>query len=178
LETYKQTEVENPQKVFCYMANAPTSRTIMTKKGIIQHGQPLLDDWSSCPHIDIVVVGSVAVTKSGHRLGKGLGYAELEWGILYELGVVDQSTLVITTVHDYQIVSVEELSQDLQEADLGSTVYLSTKYVREYKVLVLLPVLEYFFSKVLLLVLKYIFSKYFKMYSSTFQSICFIFHSL
>jgi len=62
--------------------------------------------------------------------------------------------------------------------DLGSTLYLSTKYVREYKVLVLLPLLEYLFSKVLLLVLKYIFTKYFKMYSSTFKSIPFIFLSL
>ena len=115
LETYGSSD---PDKVFCYKAKKSAkvpSHKIMTKKGIIAHGQPMLDDWSSCPKIDIVVVGSVAVTKSGRRLGKGLGYAELEWGILYDLGVVDQYTLVITTVHDYQIVSDEELSSDLQE---------------------------------------------------------------
>ena len=42
-------------------------------------------------------------------------------------------------------------------ADLYSTRYLSTKYVLEYKVIVLVLVLEYFFSKVLKLVLEYIF---------------------
>ena len=45
----------------------------MTKKGSIAIGEPLLDDWSKCPHIDLVVVGAVAVTTSGRRLGKGGG---------------------------------------------------------------------------------------------------------
>jgi 5-formyltetrahydrofolate cyclo-ligase len=45
-------------------------------------GQPLLLDWSGVRAIDVVVVASVAVGLNGVRLGKGLGYAELEWGIL------------------------------------------------------------------------------------------------
>lgn len=87
----------------------------MTKKGSIKLGTPLAQDWSLCPKIDIVVVGSVAVTTSGKRLGKGLGFAEIEWAILYEFGVVNQSTLVITTVHENQIVSEENFGPELQE---------------------------------------------------------------
>ena len=39
-------------------------------------------DWSEVPSIDVVVVASVAVAVNGVRLGKGLGFAELEWAIL------------------------------------------------------------------------------------------------
>ena len=73
-----------------------------TKAGAVQFGQPLLLDWTSVPQIDLVVVASVAVATNGVRLGKGLGSAELEWGILVELGVVSDRTLVLTTVHEDQ----------------------------------------------------------------------------
>ena len=75
----------------------------------------MFDDWSNCKHIDVVVVGSVAVAyPSGRRLGKGLGFAEIEWATLYHLGIVDQSTIVMTTVHENQIVSDSELHAGLQ----------------------------------------------------------------
>ncbi|TRM79883.1 5-formyltetrahydrofolate cyclo-ligase, partial [Sulfolobus sp. A20-N-F6] len=41
--------------------------------------------------IDLVVVGSVAVTLSGDRVGKGEGYSELEFAILRELGNVGEN---------------------------------------------------------------------------------------
>ncbi len=56
------------------------------------------------PHIDLIITGCVAVDRRGNRLGKGGGYAEIEYAILRELGVIDESTPVITTVHDIQIV--------------------------------------------------------------------------
>lgn len=56
------------------------------------------------PAIDLAVVGSVAVARDGGRIGKGEGYSEMEYGILRELGLVNESTPVITTVHDSQIV--------------------------------------------------------------------------
>ncbi len=56
------------------------------------------------PKVDLVVIGSVAVNRKGARLGKGEGYAELEWGILAECGKVDESTPVVTTVHDVQVL--------------------------------------------------------------------------
>jgi 5-formyltetrahydrofolate cyclo-ligase len=56
------------------------------------------------PQIDFIVCGSVAVTREGRRIGKGGGYSELEYGILRELGSVDEETPIATTVHDLQIV--------------------------------------------------------------------------
>ncbi|WP_136600926.1 5-formyltetrahydrofolate cyclo-ligase [Salinigranum halophilum] len=56
------------------------------------------------PDVDLVVSGSVAVTESGVRIGKGEGYSDLEWAVLFELGRVDASTPVVTTVHGRQVV--------------------------------------------------------------------------
>ncbi len=57
------------------------------------------------PDVDLVVSGSVAVTESGWRIGKGEGYSDLEWAVLFELGRVAESTPVVTTVHERQVVS-------------------------------------------------------------------------
>jgi 5-formyltetrahydrofolate cyclo-ligase len=56
------------------------------------------------PHIDLVVAGSVAVNRSGARVGKGGGYSDLEFALARELGAVDARTRVVTTVHDLQVV--------------------------------------------------------------------------
>jgi 5-formyltetrahydrofolate cyclo-ligase len=54
------------------------------------------------PRIDAVVMGSVAVTRAGRRLGKGHGYADLEYALLRELG--NPAVPVATTVHRLQIL--------------------------------------------------------------------------
>jgi 5-formyltetrahydrofolate cyclo-ligase len=54
------------------------------------------------PRLDAIVMGSVAVTRDGSRLGKGHGYADLEYAILRELGQADVP--VATTVHPLQIL--------------------------------------------------------------------------
>jgi len=56
------------------------------------------------PRIDLIITGCVAVNGKGVRLGKGGGYSELEYGILRELGVIDESTPIVTTIHDLQVV--------------------------------------------------------------------------
>ena len=73
-------------------------------KGIVKYGTPVtLNDKYT---VDLVVVGSTAVCpNTGARVGKGEGFAELEWGILSLQGNLDASnTLVVTTVHDEQVV--------------------------------------------------------------------------
>jgi 5-formyltetrahydrofolate cyclo-ligase len=65
-------------------------------------GKPIaLDD---LPRIDLLVFGSVAVTEHGDRVGKGEGYAELEFAVLRTLGRVPADVLIATTVHDEQLV--------------------------------------------------------------------------
>ena len=54
------------------------------------------------PPIDAIVMGSVAVTRDGSRLGKGHGYADLEYAILRELR--QRAAPVATTVHELQIL--------------------------------------------------------------------------
>ncbi|MCG3109933.1 hypothetical protein L3N51_02230 [Metallosphaera sp. J1] len=56
------------------------------------------------PKIDLIVVGSVAVSPEGSRVGKGEGYSELEYAILREQGFVDDKVPVVTTVHSIQVV--------------------------------------------------------------------------
>ena len=66
------------------------------------------DRWSeeveltNMPGLDAIVCGSVAVTRSGRRCGKGEGYSDLEFAILRELGY--RPVPVATTVHDLQVV--------------------------------------------------------------------------
>ena len=76
LTAYEGTDQGKNDAHFCYLLDGSTmsesvKKKAMTKKGSIAIGEPLLDDWSKCPHIDLVVVGAVAVTTSGRRLGKG-----------------------------------------------------------------------------------------------------------
>lgn len=80
------------------------ARRASTIRGAFEFGEPV--DPASLPRIDMVVIGSVAVNPgTGARLGKSHGYAELEWGILAELGRVGEDTPVATTVHEVQLVS-------------------------------------------------------------------------
>ncbi|KAI4462121.1 5-formyltetrahydrofolate cyclo-ligase-related [Holotrichia oblita] len=41
--------------------------------------------------------------KEGYRIGKGRGYADLEFALLLEMGAVSDKTIVVTTVHDSQV---------------------------------------------------------------------------
>jgi 5-formyltetrahydrofolate cyclo-ligase len=68
-----------------------------------------LDD---LPHLDLVVCGTVAVNRSGVRVGKGGGFSDLELALCIEHGVVDDDTVIVTTVHDLQV-----LDEELPETD-------------------------------------------------------------
>ena len=54
--------------------------------------------------IDIVVCGSVAVNRSGTRIGKGAGYSDLEVALLIEAGLVTEKTVIVAPVHQLQVI--------------------------------------------------------------------------
>jgi 5-formyltetrahydrofolate cyclo-ligase len=54
--------------------------------------------------VDLVVAGSLAVSRSGARLGKGAGYTDIELGLLMDAQRISAGTPVATTVHDLQVV--------------------------------------------------------------------------
>ncbi len=54
--------------------------------------------------VDFSVVGSVAVSEDGGRLGKGTGYSDREYWILRNAGSLASETAAATTVHELQIV--------------------------------------------------------------------------
>jgi 5-formyltetrahydrofolate cyclo-ligase len=76
--------------------------TAATSQGFLRHGEPV--GFEQMPKLDFCVVGCVAVTRAGGRTGKGAGFADLEQGIFRELGLVDETTPIATTVHSTQVV--------------------------------------------------------------------------
>jgi 5-formyltetrahydrofolate cyclo-ligase len=73
--------------------------------GAAKYGQAIA--LADIPIIELLVVGSVAVTEGGSRAGKGEGYGELEYAMLRMFGKVSEATPIVTSVHEAQIV--EEL---------------------------------------------------------------------
>ncbi|WJX71120.1 5-formyltetrahydrofolate cyclo-ligase [Trifolium repens] len=85
------------------MLTSGTIKEACTSVGVAKYGRPIgLDEKIK---VDLIVIGSVAVDpKTGARLGKGEGFAELEYGMLRYMKAIDDSTLVVTSVHDCQLV--------------------------------------------------------------------------
>lgn len=84
---------------------AVNPRAAASIKGSSQHGLPV--GLNELPHIDLIVCGTVAVNRDGVRIGKGGGYSDLEFAIGLEAGRIDDDTLIVTTVHDVQVVDAE-----------------------------------------------------------------------
>jgi len=61
--------------------------------------------------VDLVVAGSVAVSDDGARLGKGGGFSDLEFAIATQLGLIGPRTLVVTTVHERQVLPAGRIPQ-------------------------------------------------------------------
>ncbi|XP_073321140.1 methenyltetrahydrofolate synthase domain-containing protein isoform X2 [Pagrus major] len=62
--------------------------------------------------VDLVVVGSVAVSEKGFRIGKGEGFADMEYGMMASMGAVNESTVVVSIVHDCQVLDIPEELMD------------------------------------------------------------------
>jgi 5-formyltetrahydrofolate cyclo-ligase len=53
--------------------------------------------------VDLVVMGSVAASADGARLGKGGGFADLEFALATAAGLIGPETILVTTVHEIQV---------------------------------------------------------------------------
>jgi 5-formyltetrahydrofolate cyclo-ligase len=96
--------------------------TAATAQGFLQHGDQV--GFEDMPKLDFCVVGCVAVARSGGRTGKGAGFADLEQGIFRELGLVDPTTPIATTVHSSQVVDDSEVVMESHDSALA---YIATE---------------------------------------------------
>lgn len=82
-------------------------------KGAERLGRPITLD--EVPALDLIVCGSVAVNGKGARIGKGGGFADLEYALLAQSGKVSGQTPIVTTVHAVQMVpqALEMLPHDI-----------------------------------------------------------------
>jgi 5-formyltetrahydrofolate cyclo-ligase len=83
-----------------HLADAP--RAASSIKGASRSARKV--DIDELEPVDLVVTGCVAVDESGARLGKGGGFSDLEFAVAAEAGLVDADTVVVTTVHDLQVL--------------------------------------------------------------------------
>lgn len=82
-----------------------------TSQGVKDFSVPLGLD--SAVKVDLVVVGSVAVSEKGWRVGKGEGFADMEYAMMVAMGAVTEQTVVVTVVHDCQVLDIpEDLLED------------------------------------------------------------------
>jgi len=89
-----------------------------TVSGVDDHAEQVGPD--AVDRLDLVVVGSVAVSPDGARVGKGEGYSDLEFAVLTELGLVDAEATVVTTVHELQVH--EDIPVDAHDVPLDVVV--------------------------------------------------------
>jgi 5-formyltetrahydrofolate cyclo-ligase len=87
-----------------------------TSEGYMLHGERI--GFEDVEPLDFCVVGSVAVTRSGGRTGKGAGFADLETGIFRELGKIAPDTPMATTVHSIQLVPETDMTMLAHDSPL------------------------------------------------------------
>ncbi len=72
--------------------------------------------------VDLVVTGCVAVGTDGARLGKGGGFADLEFALASAAGLIGTHTTVVTTVHELQVRAAGEIPTSAHDAPVDLVV--------------------------------------------------------
>ena len=73
-----------------------------TIAGAFRHGRLVFVE--EMRPVDLVISGSVAVNRGGTRVGKGGGFADLEYGLAVAAGIVGPDPPVVTPVHPVQLL--------------------------------------------------------------------------
>ena len=95
---------------------AVSPRKASSIKGSGTHGVPVAVE--DLDPVDLVVTGCVAVDERGTRLGKGGGFADLEFALARAAGMITEDTVVATTVHDCQVLEVGRIPVAVHDAPL------------------------------------------------------------
>ncbi|KAL1138187.1 hypothetical protein AAG570_009879 [Ranatra chinensis] len=82
-------------------SNKSSIRMASSRAGINHLGTALV--FNSEIKVDLIIVGSVAVDKTGRRIGKGEGFSDLEFSLLMKLGAISPDATIVTVVHDLQV---------------------------------------------------------------------------
>ncbi len=86
---------------------AGSARDASSIKGATKSARPVgLDELKP---VDLVVAGTVAAGLDGARLGKGGGFSDLEFAVASEAGLIGRDTVVVTTVHETQVLPAGEI---------------------------------------------------------------------
>jgi len=86
---------------------AGTAREASSIKGASKSARPVGLD--KLQPVDLVVAGTVAAGLDGARLGKGGGFSDLEFAVASEAGLIGPETVVVTTVHESQVLPAGEI---------------------------------------------------------------------
>lgn len=78
--------------------------------------------------IGLMVTGAGAINHQGMRFGKGHGYFDLEFAMLFEIGVVNAETTTVALVHECQVLD-EKLNGEAW--DVGCDFVVTNKRVVE-----------------------------------------------
>jgi len=78
-----------------------------TLDGMERHGKPLtlVEIKAHLPNLDCMITGTGAINEDGVRFGKGHGFFDAEWGMLYRIGKITTATPSAAVVHDCQVLN-------------------------------------------------------------------------
>lgn len=98
-----------------------------TKNGAAELGTVIQLQALKQIHVDLIIIPSVVVNPiTGARIGKGKGYADLEYAIMSQMGCVTNKTVVITTCHESQLIN--DIPNDvMEEHDLPVDIIVTPK---------------------------------------------------
>ena len=102
---------------------------LQTLDGMERVGQPVtLKDLADMPTIDYMVTGTGAINTKGIRFGKGHGFFDSEWGMLYQIGRISTDTPSAAVVHDCQLLE-EGLEHRMSMDTVADAIFTPTRTI-------------------------------------------------